>query len=197
MPRKTSFDELYTTLVNLITAVTGRPTWRKTGIQATPAGPYATIYLKEGPSPTQDVVENVDIIDPADGQPSILEYPVGLTRLECTAEFLRDANQSAYDAGIRFRQSLQMEARWYDLWEIAGLVGTITIRDISQMFRADVEGRTEIHFNLYADIGALPLDGSTDNQVYEFDSQGVGVFKEDLTPPAIATLNVSRQGGIQ
>jgi hypothetical protein len=187
--RKTSFDELYSTLVVLVENVTGRPCWRKMGIQAQPGGPYATVYLKEGPSPTQDVIEEVP--NPEGG---FSQYPVGLTYLSCQAEFFRNiSTQSAYDAGIRFRQSLQMSSRFDDLWQIAGLCGQIEIRDISEIFRADVEGRTQVSCNMYADIGAPPL--TLDNQISEVDLITVDVHPYTTDNPAFATITEPPTGG--
>lgn len=178
---KTTLDQLYTTINTLVNKVTGRPVWRKTGLQVQPRGPYATTYLREGPSQVQDVVYT----DPATGN----QYPTGLTRLEVVVEFFRNvAVMSASEAAIRFRQSLQMDERFYDLWTIAGLVGEIRYIDVSAMFRGDIEGRAEVRFNLYADIGAVPF---TTEPVGDIGSVEIDVFRTTADPPAIATINPS------
>lgn len=189
---KTDLDQLYTVLCTLITSVTGRKCWRKLGLQAAPRGPYATIYVSEGPSPTQDVVEEEPLMEIGAPNPSIREVPVGLTRLECEAEFRRNvAKASALDAAVRFRQSLQLSARFNDLWRISGLVGEIRIIDISAMFRADVEGRAAVRFNLYVDLGATPL--STEHLIYEIEHCQIRVYPEQtdepVTPPPYTTIN--------
>lgn len=195
--RKTSFDELYSVLCVLVAYTTGIPCWRKMGIQAQPNGAYATVYLMEGPSPVQDVVEQIDTSPdestfPPD--PSIYESPVGLTRLDCRVEFFRNViSQPALDAAIRFRNSLQLQNRFYDLWEISGLVGEIRIIDVSAMFRADVEGRAEVRFSLYADVSAPHLPGSTDNCIYEIDEQGIVVYRNTNTPPPVANITISKE----
>ena len=42
----TSIDELYIKLGAQVLRATGRPWWRKAGIQARPTVPYATILMK-------------------------------------------------------------------------------------------------------------------------------------------------------
>jgi hypothetical protein len=190
--RKTTFDELYSVLCELVTAVTGRRCWRKMGMQAAPRGPYATVYLKQGPSNSQDILDEVAVPNPTTGSFTISQAPIGLTHLECQAEFFRNvAIMSALDAAIRFRQSLQVESRFYDLWQIAGLTGEIRIVDVSAMFRADVEGRAEIHFGMYADIGAPPL--GDDHMIYDIGQQGIRVYpnKTVPTPPPYAEIPIA------
>ncbi len=179
--KKTDFNELYVVLCHLITKVTGRKCWRKMGMQAAPRGPYATIYLKEGPSAAQDVIEEFPVLSPATGGFTIVQAPKGLTHLECQAEFFRNvAVMSALDAAIRFRQSLQVDERFFDIWRIAGLTGEIQTVDFSAMFRVDVEGRAEVRFSMYACIGATPL--TSDNQIYDINEQGILVFKDVPSP---------------
>ena len=181
--RKTTLDELYTTLLALVVKVTGRPTWRKNGIQVQPRGPYATVLLREGPSPTQDVVY--------DDSDTGGQFPTGLTLLECKVEFFRNvAIMSANEAAIRFRQSLQMEARFWDLWTISGLCGEIRFIDVSSMFRGDIEGRAEIQFNLYADIGTVPL---VTEPIADIGSLEIDVYRTTDDPPAIATINIPQE----
>lgn len=185
--RKTTVDELYGTLVDLITAVTKRPCWRKTGIQAQPFGPYATVYLEQGPSAAQDVIEE----ELSEDQESYSQFPVGLTRMECEVEFKRNAAAwTAQEAAIRFRQSLQLESRFFDLWRIAGLVGEIRFIDVSAMFRGEPENRAQVRFGLYADIGAPPLD--EDNGAGVIDSVETTVYKETDDPPPFADKVISR-----
>jgi hypothetical protein len=172
----TSFEDLYVALVALIGVTTGlgNKVWRKTGIQAQPTGPYATVYLTEGPSPSIDVVDDIEIENPATGEPSFTQRPWGTTHLECVAEFFR---AGAMDAAVRFRNALQLEARYDDLWAVAGLAGEVRIVDVSTMFRADVEGRAQVRFRMYANVGMpLPLAA----EIHEIDTQGVDVFRHDL-----------------
>lgn len=189
---KTSIDNLYTAVLDLVTTVTGRPAWRKMGLQVAPKGPYATVYLKEGPSATQDVIDNVSL-----DEGGFSQSPVGLTLLTCSVEFFRNVSAlSATEAAIRFRQSLQMESRFQDLWNICGLVGEIRFVDVSEMFRHDIEGRAQIHFNLYADIGALPFN-TTDNAVSQIDALTINLYRTDSTTPVIKILNISSPFSIQ
>ena len=108
-------------------------------------------------------------------------------------EFFRNVTiQPALEAAVRFRQSLQLESRFYDLWLIAGLVGEIRLVDVSEMFRADIEGRVEVHFSLYADIGAPPLD-STDNALGQIDQVPIDVFRTTDDPPSVAQLIIPEE----
>jgi hypothetical protein len=185
--RKTTMDELYTTLVNLVAKVTARPVWRKMGLQAAPRGPYATVLLTEGPSPVQDVIEEIEL--DAGG---FVQAPVGLTRLECRVEFFRNvAVQSALEATVRFRQSLQLDSRFDDIWRISGLVGEIRMIDVSTMFRGNVDGRAELRFGLYADIGATAI--TTDPNVGQIDHETINVYRDNANTTPVAQIQVNSE----
>lgn len=174
MSSRTSFDALYLKIGNIVQAATGREWWRKAGIQAQPSGPYATVYIEEGTGLQHQVVESVEL-DPVGPNGEIFQQtPWGATHLDCKIEFYRDADpDTALVAAMRFRNSLRLEERFWDLWEIAGLVGNIRLIDVSGAFRADIEPRTEIRFNLYANIvDPLPLIG---NDIYDIQTQEVTV----------------------
>lgn len=183
----TGIDDIYDVLLAVIESSTGRSCWRKAGLQAQPAGGYATVQLTEGPSPVQDVVEHVSV--DAGG---FTEVPWGATRLEAKVEFFRNNktnSDTALNAGIRFRNALQLEARFNDLWNVCGLVGEIRLIDVSTMFRADIEGRTEIRFALYANLAApasLP-----DTNIGQIDHQPIGVYR-GTTDDKITDLAVNR-----
>lgn len=160
MQPKTSFDELYGTFVAVIESVTGRPCWRKASMQAQPKSAYSTIYFSEGPSPVLDIVEN--IVTVVDGVLVYQQQAWGTTSLDCKVEFFRnDGYGTSNDAAIRFRNSLQYESRFDDIWNICGLIGEIKFVDFTTIFRADIESRSEIRFGLYANIAdPLPLFGT-------------------------------------
>lgn len=168
----TTYDELYTTLCELVTKVTGRPCWRRAGIQAQPNRTYASVYLTQGVGMVQDVVEELEIAEqPATGE-TLSEVAWGVTHLKAEVDFLRSAtDDSANDAATRFRNSLQMSARYDDLWQIAGLTGGIEVMDISAIFRADTEERVKVLFGLYANISNP--DQIADTSIYEIESQNI------------------------
>ena len=183
--RSTTIDELYSVYTAFITSITGRPCWRKAGIQAQPNSPYALIYIQEGPSPAIDVRE-VTILEQALPTGETIQTTVwGNTRLECKVEFFRDSRSDpAINAAIKFRNSLQLEDRFWDLWTISGLIGEIRLLDVSTVFRADTEGRAEVKFNLYANL-------STTSYTYDIHSQHIGLIlqpqdvlvEKDITNP--------------
>lgn len=172
----TSIDDLYNALIAVVGASTGRMCWRKTGIQAQPQGAYATVQLTEGPSPTQDIVERVSLTE------GFSERPWGTTHLDVKVEFFRNSktnSDTALNAAIRFRNALQLEERFQDLWLVCGLTGPIHLVDVSTMFRADVEGRAEIRFSAYTNLSApLPLP---DTDIGQIDHQTIGVYRTDTT----------------
>ena len=174
MPRKTSYDELYTTLGALLLQVTGRAWWRKASIQSRPTTPYATIYLTTGRGLENDNVENTLLAEPTLTGEIYRQTPWGTTLLECRIEFLKSATgNTASDAATRFRNALRLEARYFDLWHIMGLVGGVDQTDISAIFRADTEPRVELRFQLYANIAdPAPLTGQ---DIYDIESQTVEV----------------------
>lgn len=192
--RKTDFDELYGVLCELVESVTTVPCWRKIGIQVQPQGPYATVYIAEGPSPVQDVVENLGATSvTVNSDPTLQESPVGLIRLDVRVEFFRNLTTlPALDSAIRFKRSLYLEARFNDLWQIAGLVGEIRTLDVSAMFRADVEGRAEVRFSLYANISAHRLTDD-ETSIYEIEHVGIDVYRTTDDPPKVASITINKE----
>lgn len=179
MTRKTSFDEIYTTIGPIIKRVTGRDWWKKKGIQARPNTPYALISIQQGVSLQNQVVESIEI-DPPSGTGEVFrQTPWNATTLECRVEFFKDGiNDAAYDAATRFRSALYLEERFFDLWEICGLVDNVTIIDISTLFRADTEPRAEVRFTLTANIAdPAPLD---DTDIYDIQSQEINVTHNSI-----------------
>ena len=157
----TSYDALYAALGLVVKQATGRPWWRKGGIQSQPIGTYATIFLPLGTGLQNDVVERI-ALDAPTNEVDANEQPWGTVKGECQVEFFRSApNDSALDAATRFKNSLRLEARYMDLWQIMGLVGGADVLDISSLFRADIEPRARVSFQFYANIASpAPLTGS-------------------------------------
>lgn len=173
-------------LCQVITTTTGRKCWSKGGIQATPNAPYATVFLSQGEGFVFDVVQTVAIIDAVGDNPSLQEIVWGATRFAVEVEFYRDAaGATAYQAAAQFRNGLHREARYNDLWTIAGLSGNISIVDMSTIFRADTESRVRVLLNLYANI-IDPI--SPEASIYEIDTTTVNVACDEV----IITKTISR-----
>jgi hypothetical protein len=175
----TTHADLYDKLCEVVTTTTGRRVWSKSGIQATPNSPYATVFLSQGEGFVFDVVQTVEIIDAVGDAPSLQEIVWGATRFAVEVEFYRDSTTStAYQAAAQFRNGLHREARYNDIWTIAGLSGNISIVDMSAIFRADTENRVRVMFNLYANI----LDPIVpEASIYEIDSTTVNVACDEIT----------------
>ena len=168
----TNFDELYTTIGQVVTKATGRPCWRRSSIQARPNVPYASTYLTQGVGMVQDVVEELEIVEQPETLETLSEVSWGATHLKAEVDFYRStAGDSALDAATRFRNALQLSARYDDLWQIAGLTGGIELMDISSIFRADTEERVKVLFGLYANISTP--DPIADTSIYEIESQNI------------------------
>ena len=176
MPKITSFEELYTTLGALVQAATGRPWWKKSGIQGRPSYPYATIYIVEGMGDEKNVVENVPVYDPITGT-TFQQVPWNPTRVDVLVDFYisnAEGNDTVLQAATRLRSALYLEERFWDLWNIAALSGGVRIIDLSTIFIADVEKRAEVRFSLAANIAdPLPLTGTT---ILDVDTQSVTVI---------------------
>lgn len=177
MSRKTSFNELYTTLGAIVKSSTGRDWWKRIGIQAAPKIPYSIIHLTMGVGVQHPVVENVEIdkdVEP-DTDEIYRQVPWNTTMLNCLVEFYRSStNNSALDAATRFRSSLYLEERNWDLFKIAGLNGEVKITDISSIFRADTEPRAEVAFTISANIATPAPLANTD--IYDIESQEIEVI---------------------
>lgn len=146
-------NDLYTQWVNLITQLTGRPVWRRGRMITNPAGAYATVWFGEGPSPAQEVIENVALVPVSETDPTLREVVWGTVRLEGVVAFYRDlAAERALDTAIGFKNALQLEARFLDIWRYCGLCGEIRTVDISGIFREDIEPAAEVRFYIYANL---------------------------------------------
>lgn len=158
----TTMKELYATLCSVVMEATGRKTWTKTGIQATPNFPYATVYLRTGDGFAQDVVvDNVQEVPGPNGE-TFQQAVLNTLHFQCVVEFFRNSGEfdTAVAAALRFKASLQLDARDFDLWRICGLTGPIQFIDVSAIFRADTEPRAQIVFGLYANLGnEVPVAG--------------------------------------
>lgn len=175
MSTLTSLDALYDALLALTTRATGRRAWRKGGIQAQPVGTYATVLLSPQEGLEKEVVEDVELPQSLDTGETIQQVPWGTSLVRCRVEFYRSAaDDSALQAAARLRAALRLEERFWDLWRVAALSGGVSVEDVSGSFRADVEPRAEVRFNLYANL-ALPLP-LADAPIYEIDSVGVHVI---------------------
>ena len=178
MPQ-TSFDELYTKFNTLVTRATGRRAWRKGGLQAQPAGVYATVMLSEALGMEKDVVEDVVLAFPLTTGETIQQVPWGTATLDVRVEFFRSGPEdTALQAAQRLRAALRLEERFWDLWEVCSLSGAIRLTDVSAAFRADVEPRAELRFSILANIvEPLPL---ADVNIHEIDYQEVDLIHVGL-----------------
>lgn len=157
----TTFADLYSALGTIVTAATNRQWWRKGGIQGVPTEPYATIFLEEAPGNQHEVVELVD------EEVGFSELPWGTSRVRAKVEFFK--GEAANDAS-RFRTSMRLSERFYDLWRLCGLSGGLELVDVSTSFREDIEPRAEVRFYLNVNIfGPLPLDGTSLNDIESID----------------------------
>jgi len=185
MSRSTTFDELYTTLGQVVTRATGRPYWRKGGIQARPDRTHATVYITQGQGFVPEIIELVELAGTTPGE-TLQQVAWGTMRLQAEVEFIRSGpNDSALQAATRFKNSLQLDARWSDLWEIAGLIGPVDLMDISAIFRADSEPRTRITFHFYANVTELPLN---DTNISDIIGQPLVI---NLDEPQSEIINVT------
>lgn len=177
MSSRTSFDNLYSVLGAVVAEATGRPWWRKAGIQSRPVGPYATIYVTDGQGLETPVVEMVELELPGPLGETIEQAVWGTTTLQVVVEFLKDAaNNTALQAATRLKNAFYLEARYDDLWEIAALSGGVKLVDVSSIFRADIEPRAEVRFQLVANIAdPIPLAGVL---LDEISSVGIGIGEE-------------------
>lgn len=174
MSRKTSIDELYTALGNVILKATGRKWWRKGGIQAQPVGPYVTIYIAEGVGLEQEVVSNELLEEPLPSGECFRQTPWGTLRCEAKIEFLRSKEgDTAIQASTRFRNALRLEERYFDLWTIMGMIGGVQFMDVSSVFRADIEPRCEVRFSFYANVADPPPLADVD--IFDIQSETINV----------------------
>ena len=182
----TTLDNLYTAICTIVKSTTGRPVWVKGGIQATPKGPYATVYLEQGEGRGQDVIETVILSTPGPNGETLAEQPWGSTHLICSVEFFRDTvGPTALQDATRFKNSLQLSARRDDLCLICGRSGAASIIDFSTVFRADSESRVRVTFSLNANLIDLPLGGSN---LFEINSNEIDVYEKDTSGTPVATI---------
>jgi hypothetical protein len=186
MPGGTTLTDLYTAICTVVQNSTSRRTWTKSGIQATPKGPYATVYLEQGEGRAQDVVEMVELATPGPNGETFVEAPWGTTHLICMVEFYRDTTgTTALQDATRFKNSLQLSARFDDLWLVCGMGGAPSVIDFSTVFRADTESRVRVTFSINANLIDLPLTGAN---IFEIDSPNIEVFDKDTTGVPVATV---------
>lgn len=179
MSRKTTQNELYTQWVALIEQLTGRPTWRKGRMLTNPVGGYATIWMGEGPSPTQEVIEYVPRVVENELEPTLNQEVWGTTHLECVVAFHRDTTERAASAAVRFRNALQLEQRFFDIWQYCALSGDIRFVDISGIFREDIEPRAEIRFSIYANLTYDDPVVSPDQSIHQIDNVDLNIVVDE------------------
>ena len=174
MPRGTTFEELYTTIGEIVQASTGRVWWKKTAIQARPSAPYAVVYISNASGIEKPYVEVVELEEELETGERFQEIPWNTALLEVWVEFYKSlSNNTALQAAQRFKSALHLTERYFDLWQIAALSGGVRIIDISAIFREDTESRTEVRFSLQVNLAmAEPLEG---NFVHEIEIQEVGI----------------------
>lgn len=179
MSRKTSFDELYITLGGLLLNATGRPWWRKTGLQTRPQQPYTLIYMVETESIEKQVVENIDIGYGGTNRETFEQTPWNTIRIDCRFEFYgKRENDTPLQAATRAKAMLYLEERLWDLEEIAKLSGAPRIIDISGAFREDIEPRAELRFYLWANVAdPLPLK---DTEIFDVETQEINVVHNSI-----------------
>jgi hypothetical protein len=188
----TTLENLYDVLCEVVTRTTGYAAWSKGGIQATPAGNYATVYLQDGEPPaTQDVVETSILDEPGLNGETLREHPWNQVYLTCVAEFFRG---DAMTAANQLRSGLQLSNREFDLWPIAGLAGPVRVIDMSTIFRADTEPRAQLRFHLHANlVEPLPLDAN----IFEIHQQPIPIkhVPEGYPQDQFETIEVTVTGG--
>jgi hypothetical protein len=175
MARKTSFTELYSTIGAIVTSSTGRTWWKKDSVSAQRSGPRAVVYISELMGNSRQMIELIDLYPIPSTGDRFTVTPWGTGYLDVEVEFYgKGTNDSATDAATRFRQSLYMEQRHFDLWEIAALTGGVRITDISAIFREDNEQRTRVRFTLGAHVAdPEPL---ADTEIPDIETQRIDVI---------------------
>ena len=192
MPAGTSVDAIYAGIEAVILGATGRACWKKTAIQAQPQGPYATLYLTQGMGVQLPVTENVALETPGPNGELFKQVPWGTQLVKCQVEFLRSSSiNSAIQAANQFANSLRLEARYYDLWQLCGLVDAVSIIDISAIFRADIEPRARAEFSVYANIADISDQSLENNDVFNIETQPVTIQPQEVGTNAGASFTVN------
>ena len=192
MTYHTSIDELYSTYGALIQRGTGRPWWRKAGIQARPKTPYATLYLAQAQGYENPIVENATLSPLAEDGERFEQVPWCLSLIDVQIEFFGDRpDNTALQAAQRFRSSLYLTAREWDISAISALASRVQIQDLSVVFREDVEPRTQVTFQITANVvEPLPL---ADTKIFDISHQRIGVTHVGIdnveTPVDIITID--------
>ena len=179
MTRKTSFEEIYTTISSIISSCTGRPCWRRVSMQAQPVRTYAVMFISGAVGIQQPVIEIEQYTPqniPVTGE-IFYQQPWNTSTLDVEIDFFRSAtNDTALNAATRFISVMRLQDRFYDVWDICGLLGGFEIRDISSLFRSDTEPRSNVRFQIMANIADPPpltgvplFDINTDTINIEFD----------------------------
>ena len=188
MSRRTSFDELYDTLGGLLETATGRPWWRKAGLQTRPKQPYALIYMTETEGVEKQVVENIDIDFTGTNGETFEQVVWNTMRIDCRFEFYGTrTSDTPLQAATRAKAMLFLEERLWDLEEIAKVSGQPRIIDISGVFREDIEPRAELRFYLWANVAdPLPLPNT---EIFDIDTQRINVI-HDRRDDVLTTIEV-------
>lgn len=169
----TTLDSIYSMIGSVIQTATARVWWDKRGIQAQPSGTYATVYLTLAAGLEWPFTENIPLSEPTAAGEWFEQVPRGAALVDCQIEFLRSGtNDSAIQAAKRFDNALRLDARWYDLWTLCALSGGTRMHDISAIFRADIEPRARVEFQIYANLIDQPLE---DVNIYDIHEQLVQI----------------------
>jgi len=174
MPIRTSIDELYNKIGAVILLSTGRNWWRKSGINTAPKSTYSLVNITQSDSIENQITEDVEKDTPAITGEIFEQVTWGTSLLDIEVEFFRSGdNDTASDAATRFKNSLALQARFYDLWEVCGLSGSVRLTNIGEVFRQDTEPRWRVQFSVYANVtDPVPLN---DNDLFDINSQTVEV----------------------
>lgn len=174
MSKGTSIEELYTSIGAVVFASTGRDWWKGYGQKVSPQLPYALIILSDGKGLQNPVVENVELAPVPEEGATLQQIPWGTLLMDCEIRFIKSSsNNTALEAATRFKNSLRLRNRSFELWEIMGISGEISLVDVSSVFRADIESRIHIKFKFYANV-SLPYS-LEDDRIEEIESQSVDV----------------------
>ena len=188
---ETTIRALYTAIGAVILSATGRPWWKKARIRQRPNTPYALVYISTGKGQENDVVQTAELTTPLETGEKFHQVVWGTKRLTIEVEFFSSSDtDDAQVAAKRFDNALRLDVRFYDLWKMCGLVGSIDYLDFSSVFRGDTEERVRITFNVYANLSDEPLDGTN---LFNIESQGIEIAhvkrdeeKTDLTATILA-----------
>lgn len=193
MPYGTSFADIYAAIGAVVLRSTGRSWWKKSGVQAQPAGVYATVYITAGQGIQNVVHEVLQRSAELETGEIFKEIVWGTQYLDCQAEFIRTSGtDTAIAAATRFANALRLEARDGDLYLISALSGGVKITDISAIFRADVEPRARVDFRLIANI--TEPDGLADVNIFDIQHQPIKLTAGDGVEE---TFTINNDGSVE